>query len=113
MKASRIRLHAAEFGYTKRDRSFWCSINGEPLQTCKWSAPDCFKVSLQQEAEATVSYIGPKPIPSSVAIAEGFRMPRDPKDIVKDPNLAIRSFAQEYYHQYTPDQAKCSSEAVA
>ena len=60
-----------------------------------------------------VSYVGPKPIPSSVAVTGGFRLPRDPKDVVRDPSLAMQTFTQEFYHHYEPEHAKYSSEVLA
>ena len=71
LNASRIRLRASEFGYTRRDRCFWGNVDGKPLSDCHWAAPECFTVDRQNGAEATVRYTGPKPIPSSISVSGG------------------------------------------
>ena len=86
-------------------------MNGSLLSDCKWATPECFTVDRQNAAESTVRYSGPKPIPSSISVSGGFRLPMDPKEVVKNSNLAMQTFTQEFYHRPEKDFAKSSNEA--
>ena len=77
-----------------------------------WQAPPDFKAT-QKHEEWVIAYAGTKPIPSSVPMAGGFRLPIDPKVVVQIPSLAMQISTQEFFYKYESEHERYSSEAVA
>ena len=107
--ATRFRVNANEFGYVRRDRCFWANVNGKKLDDDRWRTrveqmnfKSTRKKDVRGKEEAdewVLKYVGTKPIPSSVALTGGYRLPTDPKEVVAMPCLGIQTFTQEFFHK--------------
>ena len=93
----------------RRNRCFWSNIDGRPLDDYQWLTPEGFEISRRGDGEHTVKYVGAKPAPSSLAVARLFCLPRDAKEVVQNPGLAMQTFTHEFYHHYEPEHARYSS----
>ena len=74
-----LTISAGSFGWTKRDRSWWCSDGHH-------SAHDLEDISLPSQLQATRSRWQHKhPWPRSVQFADGYKAAPDPAQVAKSP----------------------------
>ena len=109
--ASRLRINAANFGFVRRDRCFWGRSGDKRIKDISWRCPPGFSASGGAE-EQLLAYLGPKPLPRSVPIEDGFMLPRDPAEVVKKPSLAMQTFTREYWHGWEESHRRQSPVAV-
>lgn len=104
LSASRLRLSVAEFGYVRRDRTFWGAISGTPWRHFWSCIPPDFKWGVNQNNEQKLHYTGAKQLPRSVDLEDGFTMRSTPSRILNDPSLAMQTFTREYRDWVEPGE---------
>jgi hypothetical protein len=120
LQTGRICFDGAGCGYVQRDRCFWGASDHCSLEDIAWKPPPNFAFTSvkQPKQECRLAYEGSKALPKALVVEDGFQLNFDPRDVVKNPSVAMDAFVREYSRKSDPAsksspgaQARCEADS--